>query len=40
MRYDFIWFEVTLECERVPVWESYGNLMNGNNLENDTTESK
>ncbi len=36
-RYDFSWFEATLECERVPALESWGKLRIGNNNEKGLT---
>ncbi len=35
IRYDFSWFEATLECGRVPVSESCGLLMIGNHHNKD-----
>ncbi len=35
IRYDFSWFEATLQYGRVPVSESGGKLMIGNNNEKD-----
>ncbi len=33
--YDLSWYKATLECGRVPVLESCGELMIGNNHEKD-----